>query len=223
MPNILREANKRIAINEIKIGKRHRRDIGSTVELMLSMQKVGLLHPIVLDRNHNLVSGYRRLEVAKLLEWDTIPFVVAESVVDAFSHLTAERDENTCRKDFTPLEKVAMGKALEEIERPKARERQAAAGPAEGSGKKSGSVKFTEPLRKGQTRDIVAAALGVSGPTYDRMKKVADAAEEDPETFGEIAAEMDRTGSARGALAKVEAIKRGDSPDGEASSKCHGQ
>lgn len=37
--------------------------------------------------------------------------------------LEAERDENTCRLDMKPSEKVALGLALEELEKPKARER----------------------------------------------------------------------------------------------------
>ena len=37
--------------------------------------------------------------------------------------LMAERDENTCRKDFTPSEAVAMGKAIEEAVKEEARKR----------------------------------------------------------------------------------------------------
>lgn len=92
----------KIAIDQIKIGERVRKDLGETTDLMVSMNRVGLLHPIVLDKDHNLISGWRRLQVAKILEWDEVPFVVADSVVDALTYLIAERDENSCRKDFTP-------------------------------------------------------------------------------------------------------------------------
>lgn len=40
--------------------------------------------------------------------------------------LEAERDENTCRLDMKPSEKVALGLALEELERPKAEARERA-------------------------------------------------------------------------------------------------
>jgi hypothetical protein len=63
---------------------------------------------------YTLTSGYR-------LEARHAPIVDAGWWLPPLT--TAERDENSCRKDFTPLEKVAMGKALEEIERPKAKER----------------------------------------------------------------------------------------------------
>jgi len=38
----------------------------------------------------------------------------------ASDRLRAERDENQCRKDFTPSELAALGRQLEELERPKA-------------------------------------------------------------------------------------------------------
>jgi len=38
--------------------------------------------------------------------------------------VTAERDENVCRLDFTPSEAVALAGRLEALERPKAKERQ---------------------------------------------------------------------------------------------------
>ncbi len=38
----------------------------------------------------------------------------------------------------------------------------------------------------GRTRDKVAAALGVSGKTYEKAKQVVEAAEETPEQFGDL-------------------------------------
>ena len=49
----------------------------------------------------------------------------------------------------------------------------------------------------------------MSGPTYQRAKAVVVAAKEDPETFGPIAEEMDRTGSVLGAFNKVVDKKSG--------------
>jgi hypothetical protein len=43
--------------------------------------------------------------------------------------------------------------------------------------------------------------------TYDRAKKVVEAAEEDPETFGPIQEEMDRTGKVEPAYRKVKEIR----------------
>jgi hypothetical protein len=47
---------------------------------------------------------------------------VVKSLEEAWALLRAERDENTCRKDFTPLEAVALGESLEGIERKAAKD-----------------------------------------------------------------------------------------------------
>lgn len=76
----------------------------------------------------------------------------------------ARQDENTCREDLSPLDLIEMGRRIEALEGPKAKERQAAAGPTSGPGAKtSGSGKFPEPL-KGEVRDkvdlVASLALG---------------------------------------------------------------
>jgi len=55
----------------------------------------------------------------------------------------------------------------------------------------------------GRVREKIGPAIGMSGATYERAKVVVKAAKDDPETFGEIAAEMDRTGRVKSAYNKV--------------------
>ena len=75
-------------------------------------------------------------------------------ITDLFSAaalLRVERDENTCRKDMTPEELVSLGRALEAVERPKARERMTA-----------GLTLRSADRRVGETAHIVGnAALNV--------------------------------------------------------------
>ena len=114
----------------------------------------------------------------------------------------AERDENTQRKNFTPSEAVSIGRGLEELLKPKLKERQAKAGPSKGRGAKpTGSVNFTgvpkediHDAPKGDARDQVGAAVGMSGPTYEKAKAVVEAAEKEPERFADLKAKMDQTG-----------------------------
>lgn len=87
-------------------------------------------------------------------------------------------DSRSWRKDFTKSEAVALGKRLEELERPKADVRRRA---TQGN-KQSGEEKFTSP-DKGKTCDKVGKAVGMSGVTYTRAKAVVKAAEDDLETF----------------------------------------
>jgi ParB family chromosome partitioning protein len=65
-----------IPIKNIKVGKRHRRDMGDVVGLSESIEDVGLLHPITVDEGNRLLAGARRLAACKTLKWKTIPAVV---------------------------------------------------------------------------------------------------------------------------------------------------
>ena len=87
---------------------------------------------------------------------------------------TAERDENTCRKDMTPSEKVAVGMALEYLEVPSAEERRKAGNARGGKGGEvTGKLPETsEKIGHGDVRDLVGSAVGMSGHTYHRAKTV---------------------------------------------------
>jgi hypothetical protein len=62
----------------------------------------------------------------------------------------------------------------------------------------------------GKTRDRVAEAVGMSGRTYEKAKQVAEAAEKDPEPFGELREEMDATGKVDGPHKKRQERKQQD-------------
>lgn len=63
-------------IASIRIGHRHRKDLGDLESLAASMAALGLLHPIVITREGVLVCGERRLRAAQLLGWQTIPVTI---------------------------------------------------------------------------------------------------------------------------------------------------
>lgn len=60
------------------------------------------------------------------------------------SLIKAERDENTCRKDFAPSEAVALGEKLEVFERKKAADRKKSTQAKVGTGK-VGKAKLATP------------------------------------------------------------------------------
>ena len=85
-------------INEIIITERIRKDLGDLSLLKKSIERYGLLHPIIINKNNQLISGERRLTAAKELGWEDIDAVVKElSYKEA---LNIEITENTTRKDF---------------------------------------------------------------------------------------------------------------------------
>ena len=111
-------------IADIRVGDRARHEPGEIASLVRSIEQVGLLHPVVVTRNNELVSGFRRIEAYKQLGRDEIPHTVAENLDDALKLLKAERDENTERKQLTRSEAVALAKKLRPLERTEAEERQ---------------------------------------------------------------------------------------------------
>lgn len=50
--------------------------------LMKSLEKIGLLYPILVDADNNLIDGHRRLASAKALGWTTIPAIVVSGARD---------------------------------------------------------------------------------------------------------------------------------------------
>ena len=171
--------NQRISLDAITIGDRHRKDMGDLTDLMRSIQRIGLLQPIVLDKNHKLIAGGRRIEAVRRLGLDSIPCRVIDGLDDAVAWLVAERDENTCRKPFTPSEMVELGRALEALERPKALARKSEGGQMAGRGRPAEKVlrKCAEPIHE-TTRGAVAKALGVSEAEYDRARRVVAVSED---------------------------------------------
>jgi ParB-like chromosome segregation protein Spo0J len=183
-----------LSVAEVIIGTRHRKDLGDVEGLARSIREIGLLHPIVVRPDRVLIAGARRLAAYKRLGLPEIP----ARVVDLDQVLCGELAENLCRKDFSPSELVAIGRAVQELEREKARERQVELGRSHGAP----SGKFPEGS-KGQTRDKVAATLGVSGRTYEKAAQIVQAADKEPERFGHLVEEMDRTGKVNGAYRKL--------------------
>lgn len=178
-------------IDAIAVGPRHRSDLGDIETLAQNIAEIGLLHPIVVTSTGELIAGYRRLAACRSLGWADVP--VTTLALDDL--LKGEWAENEMRKDFTLKEKLAIGAALEVHVRAQAKER-------EWAGVKQPSDKVSEG-RKGDTREIVAAAVGLGSTTYEKALQVQRAAEADPESFGPIAQEMHETGKVAPAHRKL--------------------
>jgi ParB family transcriptional regulator, chromosome partitioning protein len=66
-------ATKTVPIAAIRVGKRHRKDLGDIRSLARSIQEIGLLHPVVIRPDGKLIAGERRLGALKLLGWTKVP------------------------------------------------------------------------------------------------------------------------------------------------------
>lgn len=187
-----------ITIDSIEIGERHRKDMGDLSGLIKSIEDVGLLQPIVITPDLRLIAGCRRIAAYRQLGRDEIE----AHVIDLDDLLNGERAENTVRKDFTPSEAVAIGRAIEERQRKQNEARMLA-----------GTNQYTEPSDKlpqgsGRTRDVVGRAVGMSGGTYEEAKAVVKAAEADP-TLKSLVEEMDLSGRVSPARRKLKLLREG--------------
>jgi N6-adenosine-specific RNA methylase IME4 len=109
--------------------------------------------------------------------------------------LQAEISENLFREDLKPSEIDATRRRCEAILRAQAKKNQSIAGPTSGRGaKRNGGGKLSTSVNKGKTRDKIGAFAGVSGRTLEKIAAVCDAAEAEPERFGKLLADMDRSG-----------------------------
>jgi hypothetical protein len=200
-------------IDAIKIGDRFRRDMGDIDALAETIKSEGLLHPIVIRPDNLLIAGERRLAACRKLGWPKVPV----TVVDLQKIVRGEYAENFFRKAFAPSEMVAIQKAIRPKEVAAAQERKAegqkagasAGGKAGGKGRKQPSGKVSTKAKPGKkSRDEVAKAVGVSGRTLEKMQAITDAAESDPERYGGLIAQMDKSGKADGAYKKLKAAQR---------------
>jgi ParB/RepB/Spo0J family partition protein len=174
-----KQDSKQIA--DIKIGQRHRRDMGDLEGLAAEIATTGLLHPVVVKPSGELIAGERRLKACELLGWTSVPV----HVVNIDSIARGELAENACRKDFTPSELVAIAATVERRERELAQQRMTLGKVSTGS--------------TGKSRDKIAAPLGKSGRTLEKARAVVEAAEREPNKFGHLVSEMDRTGKVNAA------------------------
>lgn len=107
----------KIAISLIKVDaeERIRKDMGDLEPLVDSIEKVGLINPIVIDENSNLVAGFRRLEACRRLGWEEIEVKIVNVDGNQMTLLDVELAENFYRKDFTSEEILAGEKRRAEI------------------------------------------------------------------------------------------------------------
>lgn len=149
-------------ISDIKIGDRHRNDLGDLSALARSIAAQGLLQPIGVTSENVLVFGERRLTACRdILGWTEIE----ARIVDVTSIVEGEHDENELRKDFTPSERVAIAQAVE-----------AQLGNRQGQRTDIEPVQNFAQVEAGtKTRQIAAQKAGFGNPeTYRQAKAVVE-------------------------------------------------
>lgn len=106
-----------IPIENIKIKKRVRQDLGNLDDLKESLKTYGLLNPITINHNHELIAGERRLSAAKQLGWTNINANIVDNLSE-IEELEMEIEENNQRKEFTEEELLEGYRRLERLRNP---------------------------------------------------------------------------------------------------------
>ncbi len=106
-----------IQIKDIKIKKRVRKDLGDLGALKESLKLYGLMNPITLNKNYELIAGERRLQAAKQLGWTSINANIIDNLTE-IEQLEMELEENNQRKEFTEKELLEGYKRLERLKNP---------------------------------------------------------------------------------------------------------
>jgi len=151
-----------VDINQIKVTDRIRKDFGDIEDLAADIKQNGLINPIVINPDYQLIAGERRLRAHQFLNFKQVPVRVME-ITDYEHQLRLEISENEHRKEFTFSERVEWARRLEQVEKLKAKERM-------GQGKEN-----LPDHESGQVRDIVAEQVGFgSGKQYDKAKFIID-------------------------------------------------
>ena len=101
----------KLKIEEIKIGSRIRQELGDLNSLKSSIKEVGLLSPILVNFEKELVCGMRRLEACRQLGWKEIEVKIVDTSADNVKKLDLEYNENIGRLTLTEEERQDYNKS----------------------------------------------------------------------------------------------------------------
>jgi ParB family chromosome partitioning protein len=98
-----------VPTDSIIVKKRIRKDLGDITGLMHSLKNYGQLTPIIINRDYELIAGFRRLQAAKRLGWRSIEALMVDKPSEP-QKLEIEIEENIQRKQLSS-EEIADGMA----------------------------------------------------------------------------------------------------------------
>ena len=153
----------KMAISDIKIGTRFRKDFGDLRPLIESIERHGLLHPVVISEDNQLICGKRRIAAYMQLERSEIEV----NIVSLSQAREAEADENVVRKNFTVEEIAEIDKFYREKEEAEAKQRQR-------TGKEIPSGNFP----RGRAREKIAERIGISDRQLEKIRTIKEASTE---------------------------------------------
>ncbi len=154
-------------ISDIIIKDRIRKEMGDLIPLEKSIHKLGLLHPIVVSENNELIAGQRRIEACKNLEWEEVPV----TIINIQKLRDGEIDENQIRVNFTSDEQIAIADYVEKDIREENVKKMKLGKPSKDS---------LEGMPPNTTQKAIAEKTGISFDTLRKKKEIQEEAKTNP-------------------------------------------
>ncbi len=143
--------------------------MGDLKPLIDSIKRHGLLHPIVVTEDNQLICGRRRISAYMQLGCTEIEV----RYINSTDLSEAEADENIIRKDFSVEEIAEIDEFYREKEERAAKERMLAGKPIPAGN-----------LPRGRARENIAARVGISDRTLEKIRTIKEASSEGDFTKG---------------------------------------
>ncbi|NOJ60317.1 ParB N-terminal domain-containing protein [Arthrobacter sp. 260] len=187
-------------VASIRVGRRHRTDLGDIEQLAASIDREGLLQPITITPDGVLVCGARRLAAITRLGWKKVNVWVRSGISDRLGHLLAEQDDNVLHKPLTQTEAAVLYRELKTLMAEDAAGREAAtrfSSEHQPGGDGGGKFPPPSPGPHGKTREQAAAMIpgGASYKTLDKisyLEQIADDPAQPTELRAHVTAELAR-------------------------------
>lgn len=105
----------KIQLDKIIVGEGRRKDLGDLLSLANSIRSNGLINPVVVDLENNLVAGLRRLEAMKLLKWTETEARLYESLTPVERRKIEIEEDLAQKKVRSWQEEVVLKKELHDL------------------------------------------------------------------------------------------------------------
>lgn len=165
------------SIDSIRIGTRHRVDLGDIDALASSIERQGLLQPITVTPEGVLVCGARRLAALRQLGVRKLNVWVRSGISDRLMELLAEQDDNILHKPLSATEAATLYRELKVVLAEEAARRQAASRFHAGdeNPRSDGAAESAAPSFSGAGDSRSQAARIVTGRrAYSRLEEIND-------------------------------------------------
>jgi ParB family chromosome partitioning protein len=195
------------SIDSIRIGARHRTDLGDIEALAASIEQKGLLQPITVTPDGILICGARRVAALRQLGVRKVNVWVRSGLSDHLTQLLAEQDDNALHKPLSPTEAATLYREVKALLAEDARLRQQASrfGSDKGESRSDGAATVAAPVTSidGYTR-AQSAILVTGRRSYTTLERISELQRIAADESGDEALRKQ-------ALAELDAIQSGGS------------